>query len=282
MPDVSWSRVAERVVLHTLWFHRWEQAPGPAFWLWDYLTLTRHLRAIESKGSKGVKSQEPYLPATACLEERCKSVKWLELFAESLKRHTKASVNKKVLQGVENVPKGSSRSIRRKQSEWIKGAMSKLDSLVDEDLRTQVLVDTCPHKYPKNRMREMKSKLLELGNLDALLDHMRSDTSWGGSSFYDYPFRDGNIIHVTKVPYNPKAHEAARTEKEKRTSYCHCGLVKADMEGMSPTFCCCSGGWVKQLWEGVLGVPLEVTLTESILKGDERCTHSFQIPPGIL
>ncbi|NHJ14524.1 MAG: hypothetical protein EAX95_12665 [Candidatus Thorarchaeota archaeon] len=209
-------------------------------------------------------------------------MKWLERFAESLRRHTKASIQKKVLHGLEDVPKGSSRAVRRKQSDWIKAALAKLDAVVDEETGTRILVDTCPHKYPKNRIREMRARLEELGTLEKLLEVMRLDTSWGGGSFYDYPVRKGNTIHVTKVPYNPKAHKAARTEEEKRMTYCHCGIVKAHREGMSPTFCCCSGGWVKQLWEGVLGVPLEVTLTESILKGDERCTHSFQIPPNFL
>ncbi len=209
-------------------------------------------------------------------------MKWLERFGESLKRHTKASVHKKVLTGIEAVPKGSTRAIRKKQSEWIATALHNLDTMVDEGIRTSILVDTCPHIYPKKRIREMKTKLDELGSLDKLLEVMRSDTSWGGGSFYDYPVREGNIIHVTKVPYKPNAYKAAVTDEEKRMTYCHCVIAKRSMEDMSSTFCCCSGGWVKQLWEGVLGMPLEVTLTESLLKGDDRCTHSFQIPSDFL
>lgn len=204
------------------------------------------------------------------------------MFDESLRKNTKASVHRQIMNGEEDVPEGSSRANRKKQSEWIKLALAKLDALVDGETRTRVLVETCPHKYPKTRIREMKTKLEEMGSLDNLLELMRSDTSWGGGSFYDYPVRERSIIHVTKVPYNPKAHRMAKTDEEKRMTYCHCGIVKTNMDGMSPTFCCCSGGWVKQLWEGVLGEPLEVTLTKSILKGDERCTHSFKVPLGFL
>ncbi|MFW9911349.1 MAG: hypothetical protein ACFFEU_02705 [Candidatus Thorarchaeota archaeon] len=209
-------------------------------------------------------------------------MKWLGKFRESVERHTKRSIQNKVLDGIAVVPLGSTKAARRDQTAWIGAAMNRLDALVDEETRNRILVDTCPHKYPKKRIREMKSRLQGLGSIDDLLKAMRSDTSWGGGSFYDYPTRDGNVIHVTKVPYNPKTHKAALTDEEKRRTYCHCSIVKSNMEMMSPTFCCCSGGWVKQLWEGVLGIALEVKMTESILKGDKQCTHSFEIPISLL
>jgi hypothetical protein len=209
-------------------------------------------------------------------------MKWLGKFRESVERHTKRSIQNKVLDGIAVVPLGSTKAARRDQTAWIGAAMNRLDALVDEETRNRILIDTCPHKYPKKLIREMKSRLEELGSIDDLLKAMRSDTSWGGGSFYDYPTREGNVIHVTKVPYNPRAHKAASTDEEKRRTYCHCSIVKSNMEMMSPTFCCCSGGWVKQLWEGVLGIALEVKMTESILKGDKQCTHSFEIPISLL
>jgi hypothetical protein len=111
---------------------------------------------------------------------------------------------------------------------------------------------------------------------------MRNDTSWGGGSYYDYPVRKEDTIFITKVPYNPKAYKNAITDEEKRLAYCHCALVKKSKEDVSSTFCCCSGGWVKQLWEGVFEEPVEVRLAESILKGDDQCTHAVRIPARFL
>lgn len=203
---------------------------------------------------------------------------WLDNFERSVEQHTDVKVKKKVLEGIQEVPKGSTKRIRKTQAQWIKNAIDKLHSLVDDEKATRILVDTCPHKYPEARIKKMKELYQELGNLDQLLEVMRNDTSWRGYSFYDYPTREGNIIHVTKGPYKPKAYEEATTREERIHNYCHCPIARSLMDEMPSTFCCCSGGWVKQLWEGVLERPLEVRLTESILKGDERCTHSFEIP----
>ncbi len=209
-------------------------------------------------------------------------MKWLGNFAENVKRYTSSKIAKEVLDGIDDIPEGSTKKIRNEQTRWIQKALLSLDSLVDQETSNKILVETCPHKYPQTRIKQMRMKLNELEDIDKLLEFMRSDTSWGGGSFYDYPHREGNWIHVTKVPYNPSKYEKATTTEEKHMSYCHCSLAKARMNEMPSTFCSCSGGWIKQLWEGVLGIPLEVKLSESILKGNDQCTHSFQIPDEIL
>jgi len=209
-------------------------------------------------------------------------MKWFQKFAESLEQQAGEDVRKIVAKGWDELPSGSSERAKEERTRWIKSAMEKLDSLCDEKIRNLVMIDTCPHKYPKTRIKEMRAALERLGNLDDLLKLMWEDTSWGGGSFYDYPVRKNDWIYITKVPYNPKAYKKATTNEEKRLAYCHCGLVKRSNDEISSTFCCCSGGWVKQLWEGVLGQPIEVKLTESLLQGDERCTHAVRIPAEFL
>ncbi len=216
------------------------------------------------------------------LGKGCYLLRWIERFSESVERNTKPKIMLQVTRGATDVQKGSTKKIRKEQSDWVITALRALEKLTDESTSTKILVETCPHSYPKKRIKEMKAKLEEYDDLDKLLEFMRTDTSWGGGSFYDYPHREGMWIHVTKVPYNPKAYEAATTKEEKLKAYCHCSLAKINMEKMPALFCSCSGGWVKQLWEGVLDVPLEVILSESLLKGDERCTHSFLIPTSLL
>jgi predicted hydrocarbon binding protein len=48
-------------------------------------------------------------------------------------------------------------------------------------------------------------------------------------------------------------------------------------EAVPPSFCHCSTSWDRQLWEGVLGRPVEVEVVKSLLKGDERCVHAFRL-----
>ena len=205
-------------------------------------------------------------------------MKWFQRFTESLNHHIGEKNGRIVAKGWEELPTGSSKRALEERTKWIKSAMDRLDDLYDEKTRNQILIDTCPHSYPKTRIKKMKAEFERLGNLDDLLDLMRQDTSWGGGSFYDYPVRKDNVIYITKVPFSPKAYQSAKTNDEKRLAYCHCSLVKRSKENISSTFCCCSGGWVQQLWEGIFEMPVDVMLAESLLKGDDRCTHAVQIP----
>jgi predicted hydrocarbon binding protein len=63
---------------------------------------------------------------------------------------------------------------------------------------------------------------------------------------------DGNRIHV---------------EYEK----CYCPLVRDYHEKLPVTFCNCSRGWLKELFESALEKPVEVKLEKSIKRGDKTC-----------
>jgi predicted hydrocarbon binding protein len=40
---------------------------------------------------------------------------------------------------------------------------------------------------------------------------------------------------------------------------------------LSGTYCNCSRGWAKALFEGALGRPVDVVMEQSIIRGDEQC-----------
>jgi hypothetical protein len=203
---------------------------------------------------------------------------WMEIFLQRVEEIAGQEIKEKVQEGKENLPLPNTAKAKKEISKWIIQAIEKFDNLVDKKKRNDILVVTCPHTYPKKRIREMRTLFKQLGSIDKLIEEMLKDTSWGGVPYYDYPERVGTLIHITKVPFNPMAHKIAQTEQEKKNAYCHCPVVrKANME-ISSTICCCSGGWDKQLWEGILGEPLSVELTKSILKGDECCVHTIEIP----
>jgi predicted hydrocarbon binding protein len=53
---------------------------------------------------------------------------------------------------------------------------------------------------------------------------------------------------------------------------CYCSIVNKIPAGkLSPTFCNCSRGWAKALFEGALGRPIEVKMIESIKGGGKQC-----------
>lgn len=95
--------------------------------------------------------------------------------------------------------------------------------------------------------------------------------------------RKGNIVYVSKIPYQIKQFIEAEDDQTKRYHYCHCGWVRDSIkkpkeEQVSQAFCNCSGGWHKVPFEGIFEQTLEVDLVKSVLKGDDICTFAIHLP----
>lgn len=209
-------------------------------------------------------------------------MRWLEKFSKSIADLAGEAVKKDVMKGNERLGAHPTPAQRAK---WIKGAMERLDALVDEETRKQIMIDTCPHTYPRGRIEKLRKQYKQLGSLDKLLEIMYNDKSYGGTSYYDCPQRKGPTVNITKVPRNPKSHQEAKTALERKLAYCHCPWIRAALkvqETVSPIFCYCSVSWDKQLWEGVLEKPVKIEILKSLLKGDDRCVHAFHLPPDVL
>ncbi|MFX0183281.1 MAG: hypothetical protein ACFE95_09405 [Candidatus Hodarchaeota archaeon] len=208
-------------------------------------------------------------------------MRWIKKLNESLDQYKGETVRKKVMKGSEKL---KSRSSGDKKAKWVKSAMEKLDILVDEETRQKVLM-SCSHVFPKTRLRPLKNKYKETGNIDAVIELMHKDRSYGGLSYYEYPIREKNTIYVTKIPFNPQKYNQSTDENEKRYYYCHCGLVKASIKSpeikISPSFCYCGGGWYKTLWEGILDKPVQIELLKSVIQGDDCCKFAVHLPLGL-
>jgi hypothetical protein len=203
---------------------------------------------------------------------------WLDRFKATLNRFVSRKTQKDILG---KTPLISAKSSAARRAEWIKATIDRLDALVpDEETRREILL-CCSDRFPKTRIQILKEELHRLGNIDALLEYMHKDDSWGGLSYYEYPKREGSIIYVTKIPYSPKKYKAATTEEEKRRAYCHCGWVRATNEPISKTFCYCGSGWYKTLWEGILEQPVKVEIVTTVASGDADCTFAIHLPPNI-
>lgn len=94
--------------------------------------------------------------------------------------------------------------------------------------------------------------------------------------------RDGNIVYMTKIPYNPEQFFAENDTLMKRYYTCHCPLAREAIlqKGVQvpKTWCYCSGGFEKFFLEAVLNQELEVEVLESVLAGDDRCRFAIKLP----
>jgi hypothetical protein len=94
--------------------------------------------------------------------------------------------------------------------------------------------------------------------------------------------REGNLLYITKIPYNTKQYLAETDPTMKRFYACHCPWARQAIKNstiqLNPVFCNCSGGFSKKPWEVIYGQTLQVDLLESALNGDFRCRFAVHLP----
>ena len=127
---------------------------------------------------------------------------------------------------------------------WIKSLVQSLDENVDEKTRAKIL-ERCGRDCISQSMTVKAKKIKKNSkNLDEFL--VRLSKNWKHLKL------DRKRIYF---------------EYEK----CYCPLVRDYHEKLSVTFCNCSRGWLKVLFESALEKPVEVKLEKSIKRGDEIC-----------
>jgi len=211
------------------------------------------------------------------LQEHLLLPRWLNRMARGLDRLAGEVIMWQVMRGSDKLTALSSAG---EKVHWVKGAMERLDAMVDEEARKEIMAG-CAHIFPEARIQQLQSEYTRLGDIDRLLQLMAQDRSCGDYSYYSAPKREGNIIYTTKIPFNPSGYQQATEESEKRFHYCHCPLVKEAIRAgqtISATFCYCGSGWFKRLWTGILGKPVRVEVLKTVLQGDDYCQFAIHLP----
>lgn len=133
----------------------------------------------------------------------------------------------------------------KRMGKWVCQLMAGLDEHVDKETLAKVL-EQCgrqcqsPIFVEKVRRIHEKSK-----DLDDFLDKL--------GKVYKHLRREGNNIFIVY-------------------SKCYCPTVRNIPPGkLSATYCNCSRGWAKALFEGSLQRPVEVIMEKSIKRGDKEC-----------
>lgn len=71
---------------------------------------------------------------------------------------------------------------------------------------------------------------------------------------------------------------SAETGQASPEKICLCPTAEAQKPGqISPTYCLCSVGYVKEMHERMLGRPVEVELVDSVLIGGKRCKFRMTV-----
>lgn len=223
---------------------------------------------------------------------------WLIKFSTCLEAAAGPEVRDMIMQGSELL---DDLTDREEVLAWSRKAMDDLDTLLDEDIRIQVLTG-CACRYPTEDLVPIREIFIETGDIDeviALLQErfvtfLREDIQlseamveivvanrWGLAGE-----REGNTIIATKIPKSDNLHaylEESDPDK-KRALYCHCPRIRDIVnrpKTISTTYCYCGGGFYKSIWEDILQESVEVELLRSVLQGDDVCRFAIHLPNNI-
>ncbi len=99
--------------------------------------------------------------------------------------------------------------------------------------------------------------------------------------------REGNIIYVTKNPYQIKRLLETDDLRMKRFYACYCPWVRGAIkegteEEVSKHFCQCSGGWYKDYYEQLFEQPIKIEPVETALSGYPYCKFAVYLPEKVI
>ena len=223
---------------------------------------------------------------------------WLAKLANCLAETVGEETRKEVMKGSEDF---SMQSSRQEVIAWSQRAMEKLDTLVDEEKRKQIMTG-CACQYPKSDLREIRLTYEETKDSDvahrmlqekfesflrsalSLTDETVAEIAskgWGLAGI-----KKGHEIIATKIPKSGflKEYMEAADPETRRQYYCHCPRVREMVKHswiISPTYCYCGAGFYKGIWEEILQRLVEVEVLETVLSGGQVCRIAIQLPPDL-
>jgi effector-binding domain-containing protein len=203
--------------------------------------------------------------------------KWCDLFSVNLEQTLGKDGQNQVMSDSQEL---TIETTGEERFRWVKGAIERLENLVDEEDRYDIL-SKCAHVFPGKQIKKLSEIFEEtktrtgdgLAAVDAVIDFMGEDPGWG-----ERPRREGLTLFSSKKPRDPVGHAKAGSVLDKKKAYCFCPLVREYLEGGMPvSFCYCGAGWYRQQWEGATGKPVKIEITRSLLKGDDLCEFAIHL-----
>jgi hypothetical protein len=189
----------------------------------------------------------------------------LEMIAEfgrQVEDYAGQEVGEQVMAGSEAL---NARTGAEQTSLWVRDAISRLDSLVDEQTAIKIM-EACGANCARVNcgvIERAKKRRSKHASEEAFLEAERRKPQAGTRLE-----QEGAVLYQT---YTPQAFT--------RPMRCYCALLRAlpENETASQTYCHCSRAFVKTFWEEALGRPVRVEILESAVSGSNMC--KFKITP---
>jgi hypothetical protein len=146
---------------------------------------------------------------------------------------------------------------------WVKRFFDVMDQTLDEATRTKLMMENgkvCFTDYAGPSKQQPGP------------DAFERFTKWIVKSGKEKGYSiEGKVISFEFVG-------SAETGQASPEGICLCPMGEAQTAGkISPTYCHCSVGYVREMHERILGRPVEVELVDSVLRGGRRCKFRMRV-----
>jgi predicted hydrocarbon binding protein len=175
----------------------------------------------------------------------------VKTFTDKVKSLIKGPKREKLTQTAE---KYNAAKTPLQKARCVKALMDVMDEDVDATTRVAVMEACGRSCIGKSTLKKAQKLQQQAADFDDLLRLLNENHIGGG-----HLHRQGSVILASY-------------------DRCYCGSVSHTKEAFSDTYCHCSGGWYRELFETLLDITVKVELLGSIIQGDKRCT--FRIIPG--
>lgn len=180
-----------------------------------------------------------------------KKLSWIEKLDRSLELAVSDEVREKIMAGSESLTSGSSPGTKAK---WVKAAMDRIDTLIDEKTRVEVMERcSCDFEVRKKEARKIYESSRDIDEFIINLGNRCNQL-----------IREGNTLYCIK------------------TLGCDCGWVRATKTPVSSTYCHCAKGYIVKYFEAAFQRPVKVELLQAVVCGDEVCKFAIHLDDDIL
>jgi hypothetical protein len=168
---------------------------------------------------------------------------------------------RKIMEGSEEL---TEKTDKKELAKWIQSAIERMDALVDEKTRVQIM-ENCGYNCANvnNKVIDRaKARRMKHQTIDEFLEAEERKPSPGTRLV-----REDKLLHYF---YTPKTFS--------RPMRCYCTLLRSlpEDETVSSTYCNCAKGFVKKYLESVLDKLVQVQLKQSAVAGAEECEFIIQ------
>jgi hypothetical protein len=172
------------------------------------------------------------------------------------------SVKKKIMEGSREL---TATSKKEKVSTWVKEAMARMDALLDEKTRSEIMKN-CGYNCALHNKRVIdgaKKRRMKFKSLEEFMEAEQRKPMVGTKLA-----KEGGRWYWYFIP-----------QSFKTPMRCFCGLLRGlpPSETISRSYCQCSKGFVEKYWEGVVGKPVSVDLLQSAISGAKECKFAIHV-----